>query len=179
MESDIPFPLLAGQWASVMVDGEKKFVKIKGQPKFFDLTFTYEIGAGLTLSDQAITLGTGSGSLSAFRTDYLKEWVTWIDNKYLGVTWVLNSTRINSLNSFEEPQNAIQTPYGSVNFPLFIYKNTSGNVTFSLVNNSLTKTIRGTLHILMYDYQTDKEVTFPKGQEPAQYTETYYGGNQQ
>ena len=66
----------------------------------------------------------------------------------------------------------MQTPYGTVNFPLFIYQNKSGNVSFTLKNTSLTKTIRGTLHILMYDYRTEK----PSNIAPPQYTEIYYGG---
>lgn len=172
MESDIPFPLLAGQWIATYIDGTKNFVKISGQPKFFDLTYAYEIGPDLEIADQTLTLGTGSGAISAFRTNYLKEWVTWIDNKYLTVSWQLDDVIINSLSSFREPQDSLQTPYGTVNFPLFIYNNRSGNVTFTLKNNSLTKTIRGTLHILMYDYHTEIPVATP----PPQYTEIYYGG---
>ena len=172
MESDIPFPLLAGQWIATYIDGTKNFVKISGQPKFFDLTYAYEIGPDLEIADQTLTLGTGSGAISAFRTNYLKEWVTWIDNKYLTVSWQLDDVIINSLSSFREPQDSLQTPYGTVNFPLFIYNNRSGNVTFTLKNNSLTKTIRGTLHILMYDYHTETPVATP----PPQYTEIYYGG---
>jgi hypothetical protein len=171
MESDIPFPLLAGQWIATRVQDTKQYIKISGQPKFFDLTYAYEIGPDLSIADQTLTLGTGSGAISAFRTDYLKEWVTWIDNKYLGVSWKLDDVSINSLSSFSFPQDSIQTPYGSVNFPLFIYNNRSGNVTFTLTNTSLTKTIRGVLHVLMYDYKTDA----PVATAPAQYTDIYYG----
>jgi len=174
METDIPFPLLAGQWIAAKINNSKKYIKISGQSKFFDLTFPYEIGPDLQIADQTITLGTGSGAVSAFRTDYLKEWVTWIDNKYLTVSWVLDDIKINSLSSFTFPQDSLQTPYGTVNFPLFIYNNRSGNVTFTLKNNSLTKTVRGTLHILMYDYKTDP----PTETAPPQYTEIYYGGAQ-
>ena len=172
MESDIPFPLLAGQWASVMQNSTKQYVKISGQPKYFDLTYDYEIGPDLQIADQTLTLGTGSGAISAFRTDYLKEWVTWIDNKYLTVSWVLDDINVNSLSSFQFPQDELMTPYGTVNFPLFIYDNRSGNVTFTLKNASLSKTIRGTLHIMMYDYYTEK----PVATAPPQYTETTYGG---
>jgi hypothetical protein len=172
MENDIPFPLLSGQWVATYINNVKSFVKISGQPKFFDLSYAYEIGPDLEIADQTLTLGTGSGAISAFRTNFLKEWVTWIDNKYLTVSWQLDDVQINSLSSFREPQDSIQTPYGTVNFPLFIYNNRSGNVTFSLTNKSLTKTIRGTLHILMYDYHTEAPVATP----PPQYTEIYYGG---
>ena len=172
MENDIPFPLLSGQWVATYINNVKSFVKISGQPKFFDLSYAYEIGPDLEIADQTFTLGTGSGAISAFRTNFLKEWVTWIDNKYLTVSWQLDDVQINSLSSFREPQDSIQTPYGTVNFPLFIYNNRSGNVTFTLKNNSLTKTIRGTLHILMYDYHTEAPVATP----PPQYTEIYYGG---
>ncbi len=170
MESDIPFPLLAGQWVATTLNDKKYYIKISGQPKYFDLTFAYEIGPGLQIADQTITLGTGSGALSAFRTNYLKEWVTWIDNKYLQVSWVLDDVNINSLSSFTSPQTVLQTPYGSVNFPLFIYKNVSGNVTFTLTNTSLTKVIRGTLHIMLYDYKTDTPTTTA----PAQFTDIDY-----
>lgn len=171
MESDIPFPLLAGQWVATKIQDVKNYIKISGQPKFFDLTYSYEIGPDLEIANQTLTLGTGSGAISAFRTDYLKEWVTWIDNKYLGVSWVVDDVRINSLSSFSFPQSSLQTPYGSVNFPLFVYNNRSGNVTFTLNNKSLTKTIKGTLHILMYEYKTDKPVTTA----PSQFTDIDYG----
>jgi hypothetical protein len=173
MESDIPFPLLAGQWIATFIDNKERYVKIGSQPRFFDLTFAYEIGPGLELQNQNISTGTGSGANSVFRTKYLKEWVTWIDNKHLQVSWKIDDLSINSLNSFPYPQDSILTPYGSVNFPLFIYNNQSGNVTFTLTNTSLTKTIRGTLHILMYDYTT--EPMMPAGSpKPAQYTPIYY-----
>ncbi len=170
MENDIPFPLLAGQWISTSINGTKNYIKLAGQPKFFDLTYAYEIGPDLQITDQTITLGTGSGAISAFRTNYLKEWVTWIDNKYLQVSWVLDDVKINSLSSFNFPQTSLQTPFGSVNFPLFIYNNVSGNVTFTLTNTSLTKTIRGTLHIMMYDYKTGS----PTSAVPPQYTDIDY-----
>lgn len=173
MESDIPFPLLSGQWIATYINNEKRFAKIATQGKFFDLKYTYEIGPLLSITDQTINTGTGSGANSVFRTKYLKEWVTWIDNKYLQVAWTIDSVNINSLNSFAYPQDSVLTPYGSVNFPLFIYNNESGNVTFSLTNTSRTKTIKGTLHILMYEYRTEPLLpvnTTP----PAQYTDIYY-----
>ena len=86
MENDIPFPLLSGQWVATYINNVKSFVKISGQPKFFDLSYAYEIGPDLEIADQTLTLGTGSGAISAFRTNFLKEWVTWIDNKYLTVS---------------------------------------------------------------------------------------------
>ena len=170
MESDIPFPLLSGQWVAKTIDGKKQYMKISGQPTFFDLKYSYEIAPTQQLQDLDIKLGSGSGGLSVFRTDYLKEWVTWIDNKYLEVAWRINSTDINSLNSFTTPQNVLQTPYGTVNFPLFIYNNRAGNVSFTLENKSLTKTIRGTVHIMMFSYYTEP----PVATAPAQYTDIDY-----
>ena len=175
MESDIPFPLLSGQWIAKTIDEKKQYIKIVGQPVYYDLVYPYEIGASSQLQDLDIKVGTGSGGLSVFRTDYLKEWVTWIDNKYLQVAWRINSTDINSLNGFTTPQDVLQTPYGTVNFPLFIYENKAGNVVFSLTNKSSTKTIRGTLHILMYSYHTAK----PVDTAPAQYTDIDYRGGSQ
>ena len=175
MESDIPFPLLSGQWVAKTINDKKQYIKISGQPTFFDLKYSYEIAPTQQLQDLDIKLGSGSGGLSVFRTDYLKEWVTWIDNKYLEVAWRINSTDINSLNSFTTPQDVIQTPYGTVNFPLFIYNNRSGNVVFSLTNGSETKTIRGKLHILMYAYHTEP----PVQTAPAQYTDIDYRGGSQ
>lgn len=170
MESDIPFPLLSGQWIATTVNGKKEYVKISGQPKYFDLPYAYEIPPSEQISDISLTTGTGSGALSVFRTNHLKEWVTWIDNKYLAVSWRINSTDINALNSFTTPQNVLQTPYGTVNFPLFIYNNRAGNVSFTLENKSLTKTIRGTVHIMMFSYYTEP----PVATAPAQYTDIDY-----
>lgn len=174
MESDIPFPLLAGQYISAYVDGVKKFFKIQGQPKMFDLTFSYEIGPSLQIADQTITQGTGSGALSVFRTSYLKEWVTWIDNRYLTVDWVIDDKKLTSLDSFNQPLTSLITPIGSINFPLFVYNNKSGNVTFTLRNRSLTQTISGTLHVIMYDYKTE-----PAKEVPAVYTDIDYAGRSQ
>ena len=174
MESDIPFPLLAGQYISTYVDDQKKFFKIQGQPKLFDLTYAYEIGPGLQIPDETITQGTGSGTLSVFRTKYLKEWVTWIDNKYLEVEWIINDKKLTSLDSFTQPLTSLISPFGTVNFPLFIYNNVSGNVTFTLTNHSLTKTIAGTLHVIMYDYKTE-----PVKEIPSIYTDIDYAGRSQ
>ena len=137
----------------------------------FDLTYAYEIGPNLQIADQTITQGTGSGTLSVFRTKYLKEWVTWIDNRYLKVDWVIDNKKITSLDSFTQPLTEIITPFGNVNFPLFIYNNVSGNVTFTLTNKSLTKTIAGTLHVIMYDYKTE-----PVKEIPSVYTDIDYAG---
>jgi hypothetical protein len=172
MESDIPFPLLAGQWIAATIQEKKRYIKISHQPLYFDIPYAYEIGPRQELSDLTVNTGTGSGAQSVFKTRYLKEWVTWIDNKYLAVAWRISSVDINSLNGFTTPQDALQTPYGTVNFPLFIYNNVSGNVVFSLKNLSYTKVIRGTLHILMYSYATDA----PVDTAPPQYTDIDYKG---
>ena len=171
MESDIPFPLLAGQYFSTVINGNKRYFKIQGQPKMFDLTYAYEIGPGLQLKDETITQGTGSGTLSVFRTNFLKEWVTWIDNKYLEVEWMIDNKRLTSLDSFTQPLTSLISPFGSTNFPLFIYNNVAGNVTFSLTNNSTVQTISGKLHIIMYDYSTESV-----RETPAIYTDIDYMG---
>lgn len=162
---DIPFPLLAGQYIAVHVNNEIEYYKIAGQPAMFDLTYPYEIGPGQKIADQSLTLSNGS----AFRTNQLKEWVTWIDNDYLTVSWTINSNRINSLNSITVPLTKNLSPYGSINFPLFIFNNPAGNVSFTLGNSSQTNVISGTLHIIMYDYRITKVSTIPQ-----QYTDIDY-----
>lgn len=166
---DIPFPLLAGQYFAASENGVKKFFKVVGQPTMYDLTYPYEIGPGLEIPDQTINLGTGSGAITVFKADYLKEWVTWIDNEYLTVKWKINSTDMNALNSFPEPLTKNIAQYGNINFPLFLYHNASGNVNFTLGNASLTKVISGVLHIIMYDYKTE-----PAQGMPQQYTDIEY-----
>lgn len=174
-ENDIPFPLLSGQYISAFQDTSnvREYYQIVRQPSFFDLTYSYEIGPGLELSDETITLGTGSGALSAFRTNVpgLKQWVTWIDNDYLGVRWDIVDVKMNSLKGTNEPETKYTSPFGSVNFPKFILNNASGNVTFTLSNLSSTKTIAGTLHIMLYEYQIEKA----KG-TPQYYTDIEYRG---
>ena len=88
--------------------------------------------------------------------------------------WTIDSVNINSLNSFIEPLTAYISPFGTINFPLFILHNVSGNVTFTLSNTSLTKTIAGTLHIIMYDYKIE-----PVSSAPPQYTDIDYRGRSQ
>lgn len=164
-ENDIPFPLLSGQYISALnTDGARIFYQISRQPTMFDLPFAYEIAAGLSLSDQTITLGTGSGALSVFRTKTpgMKQWVTWIDNDYLGINWNIVDVKVNSLTGFNEPETKYLTPFGSVNFPKFILNNSSGNVTFTLKNLSLTNTIAGTIHIIMYEYTIQQVKTVPQ-----------------
>lgn len=177
-ENEIPFPLLSGQWVSVYKNGIEQYVRIMAQPRFFDLEYAYEIGPDLDITDQTINIGTGSGAVNVFRTSGLKQWVTWIDNKYLSVAWTINSLDINSLNSFSYPQDSVLTPYGSVNFPLFVYDDPAGNVSFTLTNTSLTKTIRGTLHILLYEYKVSKPLSSDKP-APIQYTSTFYQRGEQ
>ena len=174
MENDIPFPLLAGQFVAAYENNVKSYYKISGQPVMVDLAYPYEIGPDLEIADQTITLGKGSGAISAFRTNNLKQWVTWIDNDYLTVQWTIDNVNINSLNSFIEPLTAYISPFGTINFPLFILHNVSGNVTFTLSNTSLTKTIAGTLHIIMYDYKIE-----PVSSAPPQYTDIDYRGRSQ
>ncbi len=172
-ENDIPFPLLSGQYISTSqgTDRNRTFWQIVKQPSMFDLSFSYEIAAGLSLADQTITNGTGSGAISVFKTSVpgLKQWVTWIDNDYLGVKWALVDINMNSLSGFTRPLTKYTSPFGSVNFPMFILNNPSGNVTFTLENLSTTKTIAGTLHILMYEYTIR-----PAASAPSFYTDIEY-----
>lgn len=174
-ENDIPFPLLSGQYVSGFANGSnnRTFYQITRQPSFFDLTYRYEIAPSDTIADQTITLGTGSGAISVFRTKVpgLKQWVTWIDNDYLGVTWNVVDVKMNSLTGFTEPETKYTSSFGGINFPKFILNNSSGNVTFTLSNLSKTKTIAGTLHILMYEYTIQQA----SGQ-PQYFTDIEYKG---
>jgi hypothetical protein len=162
MENEIPFPLLSGQYISVIENETVKYYRTTKQPKMFDLTYSYEIPPSGSIADQTITLGTGNGALSVFKTGALKEWVTWIDNKYLKVDWNVLDVKLTSLTSFSEPLTKITSPYGSSNFPMFILKNSSGSVTFTLTNNSPLHTISGTLHIILYEYAIEESKAVPQ-----------------
>lgn len=174
-ENDIPFPLLSGQYVSGFDNTNqiRVFYQVDRQPSFFDLTYKYEISPLQKISDQTITLGTGSGALSVFRTKVpgMKQWVTWIDNDYLGVTWNVVDVNMNSLTGFSEPETKYTSPFGGISFPKFILNNSAGNVTFTLSNLSSTKTIAGTLHILMYEYALKKA-----SGTPPYYTDIEYKG---
>lgn len=174
-ENDIPFPLLSGQYFSALIEGgtARQYFRVTRQPTMYDFAFPYEIGAGLKLEDQDITIGSGSGALSIFRTkkNGLKQWVTWIDNDYVGVVWSVVDVKMNSMTGTSEPETKYLCPVGSVNFPKFIFDNSAGNVTFTVNNLSATRTIAGTLHIIMYEY-TAEEVK----QVPQYFTDIEYRG---
>lgn len=173
-ENDIPFPLLSGQYFSVLAgDGARQFFKVTRQPTMFDFPFPYEIPPTSILADQDITIGAGSGAVSVFRTkaNGLKQWVTWVDNDYLGVVWNVVDVKINSLLGSSQPETKYLCPFGSINFPKFIFNNSSGNVTFTLVNASPSKVIAGTLHIIMYDYTAERFQGVP-----PYYTDIEYKG---
>ncbi|WP_298409468.1 hypothetical protein [Ferroplasma sp.] len=159
LESDIPFPLLSGQYIGMYSASKKAefYQKIVGQPKLFDLPYPYEIAPKSSIPNVTLT----KGNASLFRTDYLKQWVTWIDNKFLGVTWTVNDVNLTSLISNPQPMTFLTNPFGAINFPMFIFHNVSGNVVFSLSNSSALHTITGTLHILMYDYKTENVTGTP------------------
>lgn len=170
-ENEIPFPLLSGQYVYANADGTKRYYEIVRQPRYFDLTVPYEIPPSTTITDQTITNGTGSGEISVFRTKVpgLKEWVTWIDNDYLEVSWTIDSVRINSLSGYSRPETKYTSPFGGMNFPKFILNNAAGNVTFDLTNTSPGKYIAGTMHVIMYEYVI-KAIT----EAPAQATNVTY-----
>jgi len=175
-ENDIPFPLLSGQFiSSIGANGQREFYQIIRQPTMFDLTYQYAIAPTESLEDQTITNGTGSGQISVFKTNVpgLKQWVTWIDNDYLGVSWNVVDVKANTMLGFNRPLTKYTSPFGSVNFPLFILNNSSGNVTFNLTNLSKLNSIAGTLHVLMYEYVI-KPYT---GTPPTYYTDISYKGS--
>lgn len=167
MESDIPFPLLSGQY--IKYNG--KYYKVTKQPKMFDFPFPYELPPSGKLNDNSIQLNSTS-KVSAFSTseNQMKEWVTWIDNDYLGIVWNIASIKINSINGISEPETKYTSPFGSVNFPKFIFNNATGSVSFNLINTNPVKFIAGTIHIIMYDYK----VALVDG-TPDYYTDISYG----
>lgn len=168
-ESDIPFPLLSGQIISAVLQGKQAFYQINGQARLFDLKYDYIVPPTLTLTDQTITLGSGSGAINAFQTNYLKQWVTWIDNDSVGITWSISSVNMNQLQGYAQPLTLFTSQAGSVNFPMFNFNNPAGNVTFNIQNFSNTNYVMGTLHILMYDYRLK-----PYTGTPTVYTDINY-----
>lgn len=179
-DSEIPFPLISGQYIAYTTGFDQSGMPIRDyymitkQPTFLDLTYKYEIGAGQSLTDETITLGTGSGAISVFKTPYLKQWVTWIDNDSLGVQWTIVNSKMNTLNGFNEPMTIYTNPFGNINFPMFSFQNESGDVTFTLKNTSSSQTIAGTLHVIMYDYVISNKL--PEGQTPQYFTDITYRG---
>lgn len=174
MANEIPFPLLSGQFVYTTINGKKVYYELTRQGRYFDLQYPYEIPPATTLSDLSIQNGTGSGAISVFRTKVpgLKEWVTWVDNDWLSVSWVIDSVRVNTLSGFSEPETKYTSPTGSSNFPKFTINNSAGNITFTLTNRNPINMIAGTLHILMYDY-----VIAPYNAIPSSATDiTYISG---
>ena len=166
MENEIPFPLLSGQY--IKYDGS--FYQIQMQGTIYDLTKTYAIPPGGELSGQSITMPTNS-SFNVFQTPVngLYEWVTWVDNEYLGVSWKVLNRSVNDLRSYAEYLTKQTSPFGSVNMPMFILNNTSGSVSLTLTNLSSVKIISGTLHIIMYAYMTKQT-----SETPQAYTDISY-----
>lgn len=165
--TEIPFPLMARQYVQITSGGKPYFLEIQAQsqPKIFKIP--YVLLPGTELKDQIPSLGT----LNIFDVDseHLVQWVSWIDNRDLGVTWKINSQSENDLQGQSSPLTHEISPKGNTSAPFFLYNAPRANVTYTLSNLSSIYPIKGEFEIVLYVFRV-KPVTAP----PAVYTVAAY-----
>jgi hypothetical protein len=166
--SEISFPLKARQFVQILSGGKTLFLEVtaQSQPKVY--TAPYLILPGSSITDQIPQIG----NLNIFdvNSDELVQWVTWIDNKNLGVTWKINGQEQNLLQGISSPLTHEISPKGNSAAPFFLYNQPRANVTYSLVNLSQELPIRGTLEVILYSFSVKPVTTTPSVYTVAGYS---------
>lgn len=155
VENEIPFPFLNNMTVEKRdSSGNPAFYKVIGQGTTSTLTVDYTITPGGKLTDQTITAG-GSDAFKTTSTS-LKEWVSWIDNENLQVSWTLGNTKINQLNGVSYPLTFDTSPIGSFTMPLATVNDPTPNVSFDLINGSSSGVCRGTFKVILVSYRVER-----------------------
>ncbi|MEM3862278.1 MAG: hypothetical protein QW203_07350 [Thermoplasmatales archaeon] len=167
----VPFPLLSGMYIRNVEEGKSVFYKISGQAQFTILSAPYLIPPSTSQTGQLFTIG----NVNAFQTNdkLFKQWVSWIDNKYLGVQWVIGGTTLPQLNGVpqyltiqDSPEYEYSVQYYSVNEP-------TATTSYNLINLSSQVPIRGVFKVLIATYSVSEISQIPAG---SSYTDITIGG---
>jgi hypothetical protein len=166
--SEISFPLKAHQYVQIVSGGKTIFLEVtaQSQPKVF--TAPYLILPGSSLTDQIPLIG----NLNIFDVNdtELVQWVTWIDNKFLGVTWKINGQEQNLLQGSSSPLIHEVSPKGNTAAPFFLYNQPRANVSYSLTNLSSEVPIRGNFEVVLYSFNVKPTTTVPSVYTVAGYS---------
>lgn len=173
--SEIPFPLVAGQYIEARINNQPAYFEIVSQSQPKELTLNYLIPPSSKLTDQQFNLGNG---VSVFVTDQntLKQWVSWIDNINLEVSWTVTGQNMNILEGITNPLTFDTSPYGSTDQPFFLTGQPRPTVSFDLINGSTVSIVRGVFKVIVYEYAIKQVPTKPAVFTRTRYAQSYVEG---
>jgi len=167
----VPFPFLSGMIVRVKVGNGYEYYKIEGQGQQTILSQPYLIGPNLSQTGQFTV-----GNLNAFQTgpNLLKQWVTWVDNEYLGVQWSINSTTLPILNGVPQYLTVQTSPPYSYDIQFYSVNEPAIQASFNLVNLNSNIPIRGILKVVVASFTVVKLTQPPAPNQP--FTDITIGG---
>jgi len=167
----VPFPFLSGMIVRVKVGNGYEYYKIEGQGQQTILSQAYLIGPNLSQTGQFTV-----GNLNAFQTgpNLLKQWVTWVDNEYLGVQWSINSTTLPILNGVPQYLTVQTSPPYSYDIQFYSVNEPAIQASFNLVNLNPNIPIRGILKVVVASFTVVKLSQPPAPNQP--FTDITIGG---
>ncbi|MGC8699267.1 MAG: hypothetical protein ACP5RE_03735 [Candidatus Acidifodinimicrobium sp.] len=166
-----PFPFLPGMIVGVKGESGYNYYKIKGQAQQTVLTAPYLIGPNLNLQGQTFTVA----NISAFQTNArtLKQWVTWVDNQYLGVNWVINGTTLPQVNGVGQYLTIQTSPAYSYDIQFYSIAEQNIQASYNLYNLNPNLPIRGILKVVLNTMSVEPLQSLPAGQ---MFTDISVGG---
>jgi len=155
----------------VKVGNGYEYYKIEGQGQQTILSQPYLIGPNLSQTGQFTV-----GNLNAFQTgpNLLKQWVTWVDNEYLGVQWSINSTTLPILNGVPQYLTVQTSPPYSYDIQFYSVNEPAIQASFNLVNLNPNIPIRGILKVVVASFTVVKLSQPPAPNQP--FTDITIGG---
>jgi len=167
----VPFPFLSGMIVRVKAGNGYEYYKIEGQGQQTILSQPYLIGPNLSQTGQFTV-----GNLNAFQTgpNLLKQWVTWVDNEYLGVQWSINSTTLPILNGVPQYLTVQTSPPYSYDIQFYSVNEPAIQASFNMVNLNPNIPIRGILKVVVASFTVVKLSQPPAPNQP--FTDITIGG---
>jgi hypothetical protein len=169
----VPFPFLSGMIVRVNTAGGQIYYKVGGQAQQTILTAPYLIGPNLNSLNLQFTIG----QVNAFQTSdtLLKQWVTWVDNEYLGVQWTINGTTLPLLNGQAQYLTVQTSPPYSYDIQFFSVGQINIQAAYNLFNLNTLAPIRGVLKVVLATTSV-KQIPQPPANQP--FTDISIGGIQ-
>ena len=169
----VPFPFLPGMIVRVSTGNGYEYYKIEGQGQQTILSQPYLIGPNLSQTGQFVV----GNNLNAFQTGpgLLKQWVTWVDNEYLGVQWNINGKTLPILNGVPQYLTVQISPPYSYDIQFYSVNDPAIQATYNLVNLNPNVPIRGILKVVVISYSVVKLTQPPSPNQP--FTDITIGGS--
>ncbi len=166
-----PFPFLPGMIVGVKGENGYNFYKIKGQAQQTILTAPYLIPPNLSVVGQVFTIA----NINAFQTNSrtLKQWVTWVDNEYLGVNWVINGVTLPQVNGVPQYLTVQTSPAYSYDIQFYSVAEQNIQASYNLYNLNTQQAIRGILKVILNTMTVEPIQSLPAGQT---FTDLSVGG---